>query len=105
MTNLRYFLAVMQNPGKWGKTVRLAPGADSAHNSHMAPRARKKKREIEESDIIERSVMAFLRCGDCGHEMFVAFSCKQRCKAEKDHCRAFPEVHGNPLRPRPHRGN
>jgi ribosomal protein S27E len=41
--------------------------------------------------IVERSVRAFLkcgdlqqgfarvRCGDCGHEMFVAFSCKQRC--------------------------
>ena len=41
--------------------------------------------------VIERSVAAFLRCGDlhegfarvrcpdCRHEMFVAFSCKQRC--------------------------
>jgi hypothetical protein len=41
--------------------------------------------------IVKRSVTAFLRCGDlhegfarmrcpdCRHEMFVAFSCKQRC--------------------------
>ena len=41
--------------------------------------------------VIERSVEAFLKCGDlqegfarvrcpkCKHEMFVAFSCKQRC--------------------------
>lgn len=47
--------------------------------------------------IIERSVTAFLRCGDlregfarvrcsgCGHEMFVAFSCKQRCACPSCH--------------------
>ncbi len=47
--------------------------------------------------IIERSVTAFLRCGDlhegfarvrcgdCGHEMFVAFSCKQRCTCPSCH--------------------
>jgi hypothetical protein len=41
--------------------------------------------------VVARSVTAFLgcgdlhegfarvRCGDCGHEMLVAFSCKQRC--------------------------
>ena len=41
--------------------------------------------------VVERSAMAFLRCGDlhegfarvrcpdCRHEMFVAFSCKQHC--------------------------
>ena len=41
--------------------------------------------------IVERSVAAFLKCGDlqegfarvrcrkCKHEMFVAYSCKQRC--------------------------
>ena len=41
--------------------------------------------------IVEQSVAAFLKCGDlqegfarvrcpdCKHEMFVAFSCKQRC--------------------------
>ena len=47
--------------------------------------------------IVERSVMAYLRCGDlhegfarvrcgdCGHEMFVAFSCKQRCTCPSCH--------------------
>jgi hypothetical protein len=47
--------------------------------------------------VIERSVTAFLRCGDlhegfarvrcgdCGHEMFVAFSCKQRCTCPSCH--------------------
>ena len=47
--------------------------------------------------IIERSVNAFLRCGDlhegfarvrcgdCSHEMFVAFSCKQRCTCPSCH--------------------
>ena len=47
--------------------------------------------------IVERSVMAFLacgdlhygfarvRCGDCHHEMFVAFSCKQRCSCPSCH--------------------
>jgi ribosomal protein S27E len=47
--------------------------------------------------IIERSVAAFLRCGDlhdgfarvrcpgCRHEMFVAFSCKQRCACPSCH--------------------
>ena len=47
--------------------------------------------------IVERSVTAFLgcgdlhegfarvRCGDCGHEMFVAFSCKQRCTCPSCH--------------------
>ena len=41
--------------------------------------------------VVDRSVTAFLKCGDleegfarvrcpdCHHEMFVAFSCKQRC--------------------------
>jgi len=83
--------------------------------------------------IIERSVTAFLRCGDlhegfarmrcgdCGHEMFVARKYMTRCpfslsrlvkitqtgqviyKAEKDACRAFPEVEGNGLRPGPKR--
>jgi ribosomal protein S27E len=47
--------------------------------------------------IIERSVAAFLKCGDlqegfarvrcpdCRHEMFVAFSCKQRCTCPSCH--------------------
>jgi hypothetical protein len=47
--------------------------------------------------IIERSVTAFLKCGDlhegfarvrcpdCRHEMFVAFSCKQRCACPSCH--------------------
>ena len=47
--------------------------------------------------IVERSVTAFLRCGDlhegfarvrcpdCKHEMFVAFSCKQRCTCPSCH--------------------
>ena len=47
--------------------------------------------------IVERSVAAFLSCGDlhegfarvrcpgCGHEMFVAFSCKQRCTCPSCH--------------------
>ena len=47
--------------------------------------------------IVERSVRAYLRCGDlhegfarvrcgdCGHEMFVAFSCKQRCTCPSCH--------------------
>ena len=47
--------------------------------------------------IIERSVKAFLVCGDlhqgfarvrcpdCGHELFVAFSCKQRCTCPSCH--------------------
>ena len=47
--------------------------------------------------IIRRSVAAFLkcgdlhhgfarvRCGDCGHEMFVSFSCKQRCTCPSCH--------------------
>ena len=47
--------------------------------------------------IIEHSVTAYLkcgdlqegfarvRCGDCGHEMFVAFSCKQRCACPSCH--------------------
>jgi ribosomal protein S27E len=47
--------------------------------------------------IVERSVTAFLKCGDlhegfarvrcadCEHEMFVAFSCKQRCACPSCH--------------------
>ena len=47
--------------------------------------------------VIEQSVAAFLRCGDlhegfarvrcpdCRHEMFVAFSCKQRCACPSCH--------------------
>jgi ribosomal protein S27E len=47
--------------------------------------------------VIDRSVTAFLRCGDlregfarvrcpgCDHEMFVAFSCKQRCTCPSCH--------------------
>ena len=47
--------------------------------------------------IVERSVTAFLKCGDlhegfarvrcpdCKHEMFVAFSCKQRCTCPSCH--------------------
>jgi len=47
--------------------------------------------------IVERSVKAFLKCGDlhegfarvrcpdCHHEMFVAFSCKQRCTCPSCH--------------------
>ena len=47
--------------------------------------------------VVERSVAAFLRCGDlhegfarvrcpdCRHEMFVAFSCKQRCTCPSCH--------------------
>ena len=47
--------------------------------------------------VIERSVAAFLKCGDlhegfarvrcpdCRHEMFVAFSCKQRCACPSCH--------------------
>jgi ribosomal protein S27E len=47
--------------------------------------------------IVERSVTAFLKCGDlqegfarvrcpdCHHEMFVAFSCKQRCTCPSCH--------------------
>ena len=47
--------------------------------------------------IVEQSVAAFLRCGDlqegfarvrcpdCQHEMFVAFSCKQRCTCPSCH--------------------
>ncbi len=47
--------------------------------------------------IVERSVTAFLKCGDlhegfarvrcpdCQHEMFVAFSCKQRCACPSCH--------------------
>ena len=47
--------------------------------------------------IVERSVRAFLKCGDlhegfarvrcpdCHHEMFVAFSCKQRCTCPSCH--------------------
>ena len=47
--------------------------------------------------IIEQSVAAFLKCGDlqegfarvrcpdCKHEMFVAFSCKQRCTCPSCH--------------------
>ena len=47
--------------------------------------------------VIDRSVTAFLRCGDlhegfarvrcpdCKHEMFVAFSCKQRCTCPSCH--------------------
>ena len=47
--------------------------------------------------IVERSVAAFLKCGDlqagfarvrcpdCQHEMFVAFSCKQRCTCPSCH--------------------
>lgn len=47
--------------------------------------------------VVERSVRAYLRCGDlhegfarvrcpdCGHEMFVAFSCKQRCTCPSCH--------------------
>jgi hypothetical protein len=77
--------------------------------------------------IIERSVTAFLRCGDlhegfarvrcpdCKHEMFVAYRYMTRCpfslsrlvkitqtgqviyKAEKDACRAFPDPSGDGL--------
>lgn len=47
--------------------------------------------------VVERSVRAFLKCGDlqegfarvrcpdCHHEMFVAFSCKQRCTCPSCH--------------------
>jgi len=47
--------------------------------------------------VIDRSVTAFLKCGDlhqgfarvrcpdCQHEMFVAFSCKQRCTCPSCH--------------------
>ena len=47
--------------------------------------------------VVERSVTAFLKCGDlhegfarlrcpdCQHEMFVAFSCKQRCTCPSCH--------------------
>ena len=47
--------------------------------------------------VVERSVTAFLKCGDlhqgfarvrcpdCHHEMFVAFSCKQRCTCPSCH--------------------
>jgi len=47
--------------------------------------------------IVEQSVAAFLKCGDlqegfarvrcpdCKHEMFVAFSCKQRCTCPSCH--------------------
>ncbi len=47
--------------------------------------------------VIQRSVTAFLKCGDlhegfarvccgdCQHEMFVAFSCKQRCTCPSCH--------------------
>jgi hypothetical protein len=47
--------------------------------------------------VVERSVAAFLKCGDlhegfardrcvdCRHEMFVAFSCKQRCTCPSCH--------------------
>jgi len=47
--------------------------------------------------VVERSVNAFLKCGDlqegfarvrcpdCHHEMFVAFSCKQRCTCPSCH--------------------
>ena len=47
--------------------------------------------------IVERSVAAFLKCGDlhegfariccpdCKHEMFVAYSCKQRCTCPSCH--------------------
>ena len=47
--------------------------------------------------VIERSVVAFLKCGDlqegfarvrcpdCRHEMFVAYSCKQRCTCPSCH--------------------
>jgi len=47
--------------------------------------------------VIERSVTAFLKCGDlhegfarvrcpdCQHEMFVAYSCKQRCTCPSCH--------------------
>ena len=47
--------------------------------------------------VIDRSVAAFLKCGDlqqgfarvrcpdCKHEMFVAFSCKQRCTCPSCH--------------------
>ena len=47
--------------------------------------------------IVEQSVAAFLKCGDlqegfarvrcrdCHHEMFVAFSCKQRCTCPSCH--------------------
>jgi hypothetical protein len=47
--------------------------------------------------VVERSVLAFLKCGDlqegfarvrcpdCHHEMFVAFSCKQRCTCPSCH--------------------
>jgi len=48
--------------------------------------------------VVEQSVKAFLTCGDlhqgfarvrcpdCHHEMFVAFSCKQRCDAPRILC-------------------
>ncbi len=47
--------------------------------------------------VVEQSVTAFLKCGDlhegfarvrcpdCGHEMFVAYSCKQRCTCPSCH--------------------
>jgi ribosomal protein S27E len=59
--------------------------------------------------VVERSVTAFLKCGDlhegfarvrcpdCKHEMFVAFSCKQRCTCPSCHQkRARPGVPGAP---------
>ena len=35
--------------------------------------------------IVEHSVAAFLKCPDCQHEMFVAFSCQQRCLCPSCH--------------------
>ena len=59
--------------------------------------------------IVERSVTAFLKCGDlqqgfarvrcpdCHHEMFVAFSCKQRCTCPSCHQkRASTRITGCP---------
>jgi ribosomal protein S27E len=59
--------------------------------------------------VVERSVKAILKCGDlhegfarvrcpdCHHEMFVAFSCKQRCTCPSCHQkRARPGVPGAP---------
>jgi hypothetical protein len=83
--------------------------------------------------IIERSVTAFLRCGDlhegfarvrcpdCQHEMFVAYKYMTRCpfslsrlvkvtqtgqviyKAEKDACRHFPDPQGDGMTAGPKR--
>jgi ribosomal protein S27E len=61
--------------------------------------------------VVERSVRAYLRCGDlhegfarircpdCGHEMFVAFSCKQPTIAARRCPRARPATRSGRCRP------